>query len=184
MPLLRCQGRGPRVNLLGFHQAVHDAGGNAFLEEGLARCCPPQRADQVRAADLLQHISAGPGQDGAAQGLFVIEARQDDAVQGRVHRPHVPADLDAGAVRQAGVQHADIRVQGGNPPGRLHRGTGTADHHEALALEEFLQPAPDEFVVIKDKDADHRLRAIRCSETCVCPGESWCSCPAAWRTAH
>ena len=52
------EGGRARVDLFGLHQAVHDAGGHAFLEEGLARCCPPQGADQVRAADLLQHVSA------------------------------------------------------------------------------------------------------------------------------
>jgi hypothetical protein len=63
-------------------------------------------------------------------------------------------------------------------------GSGTADHHEALALEEFLQPASDKFVVIKDKDADHRLHAIGGSETCVCPGNHGSPVRPLFRTAR
>ncbi|GAA2144245.1 hypothetical protein GCM10009825_35520 [Arthrobacter humicola] len=58
-------------------------------------------------------------------------------------------------------------MQGRNPAGCLDRGSGTADHDESLAFEEFLQPAPDQLVIVKDKDAYNRRHAIGCSETCI-----------------
>ena len=74
----------------------------------------------------------------------------------RIHRPDLPAHVDAAAVGQPPVEHGHVGPQRRDAVSRLHRRTGLADHLDvALALQHVPQAAADDLVVVEQKDPDH-----------------------------
>ena len=93
-------------------QALEHPRREARVDQRLAGRDPAYRVHEVVAADLLEEVPRGARQDRREQGLVVVVAGQDQDLDARVDRPHVPADVDAAAVGQAGVQHGDVGPQG------------------------------------------------------------------------
>jgi hypothetical protein len=68
-------------------------------------------------------------------------------------RSHVSAHLDAVAVGQADVEHRDVRPGGRDPGDRFLGRAGFADDLEIPGgLEELLQAAADDLVVVQEKN--------------------------------
>ena len=151
---------GQGLELLGQVLRVADALqhplGDRRVQQRLSGRDPPHPVDQIGAADLLEHVARGPGHDGGEQRLVVLVRGQDQALDRRVDRADLPADVDAAAVGQPGVEHRDVGPQRRDPGGRLLRRTGLADHLDvALALQQLTQAAPDHLVVVEQEDSDH-----------------------------
>jgi hypothetical protein len=118
---------------------------------------PVHRVDQVGAADLLEHVPGCPRHDRGEQCLVVVVGGQDQARDGGQGGPDLPADLDAAAVGQPGVQHGDIRLHGGDAAQRL-AGPASLTHHLDIAvlLQQIPQPAPDHLVIVEQEHPQHR----------------------------
>ena len=68
----------------------------------------------------------------------------------------VPADVDAVAVGQPGVEDRHVGPERGDAAGRLLRRTGLADHLDvAAALQQVGEATTDDLVVVEQEYPDH-----------------------------
>ena len=129
--------------------------GDRRVEQRLTGGHPPDGVDEVGAADLLEHVPGGAGHDRGEQRLVVVEGGQDQRGDVGVAGPDLPADVDAGAVRQPAVQHRDLGLQGQDLRLRVGGRPGLTDDLDvALALEQVFQPEPDDLVIVQEVDGD------------------------------
>jgi hypothetical protein len=69
-----------------------------------------------------------------------------------VAAPNLAAHAHTVAVGEADIENGDVRVQGVDPPERLLRRAGLADHLDTLGLEQVLQPPAHHLVIVEEKD--------------------------------
>src|SRR3954470_8638838 len=126
------------------------------VEQAAARGDGPDGVHEVGAADLLEAVSRPPRHDRVEQGLVILVRGQHQRLDRRVLRTDVPADVDAVAVRQPGVEDGDVGAQRRDDPGGLPRRPGLPDDPDVVGgLEQGGQAAPDHLVVVEQEDADH-----------------------------
>jgi hypothetical protein len=76
---------------------------------------------------------------------------QDEAPDARVHRPDVPAHVDAAAVGQPRVEHGHVRPQLEDPALALARRAGLPHHVDAGVFQQVSDTPSDQFMVIKEE---------------------------------
>ena len=148
-----------RGELAGLLDAVPDAFQHPLRHRRVQQRLPGGDAtdgvDDVIALQLLGDVTGGPGQHRLQEGLVVGEGREHHALDLGMARPHLPAHLDPVAVGEADVEHGDVGPGGWDTSDRLGGGAGFAHDLEIVTgLEELPQPAPDDLVVVKEKNAD------------------------------
>ena len=134
---------------------LHDPAGGLRVQHRLAGRQRPHRADQVGAADLLEHVSGRTGHDRVEQRLVIPERGEHQAGDLRHLRPDVAAHADAVTVRQPDVEHGHVRLQGRDPGQRGFRGARLADDDDVgLGLQELSDAPPDDLMVVQQEYAD------------------------------
>ena len=98
----------PRVLLLALADAPQHPVGDRRVEQRLAGRHLAHGVDEVRPADLLEHVAGGAGEHGGEDGLVVVVGREDQAADVRVLLADDPAHLDAAAVGQPAVEDGDV----------------------------------------------------------------------------
>jgi hypothetical protein len=75
-----------------------------------------------------------------------------------VHRADLATDVDAVAVRQAGVEHRHVGPKRGDAANGLERGSRLPDDLDvAIVLEEIAQAGADHLVVVEQEHPDHAV---------------------------
>ena len=159
--LLRCQ-PGERV-LLGrlAAQPRHEPAGRLRVEHRLPGRHGAHRADEVGAADLLEHVPGRARHDRVHQGVVVGERGQHQAGHLGQLGTDLPADGHPVSVGQPDVKHGHVRPQRGDPGERRRSGARFADHLDvALGLKHVPHAAPDDLVVVEQEHPDRLGRVL------------------------
>src|SRR5215469_436536 len=160
-PFLRGQ-PGQRVMLLRLvAQPGHQLAGRSRVEHGLPGRHRADRSHQVAAADLLEHVSRGPGHDRVHQRVVVGERGQHQAGDLRHPGPYLPAHGHAVAVRQADVEHRHVGAQSRYSRQRGRGGARLADDLDVtFGFQHVADAAPHDLVVVKQEHCDLLLAAV------------------------
>jgi hypothetical protein len=119
--------RGQRIGALSLvAHPPHDPAGRLGIQHRFAGGHGPDRADQVGAADLLEHVPGRTGHDRVEQRFVIAERGEHQARDLRHRRPDLATDPHAVNIRQPDVEHGHIRPQRGNPGQRRGRCPGFA----------------------------------------------------------
>ena len=160
---------------------LHDPAGRLRVEQGLPGGDRAHRADQVGAADLLEHIAGRPGHDRVEERLVVTVGGEHQAGHAGHLRPDLPAHRHPVAVRQAHVQNRHVRLEGGDPgQGRFRRARLTDHGDVGLGFQQVMDAPADDLMIVEQEHGDlpavgaclaHQLPALSCR-------------PARWRPAN
>ena len=117
------------------------------------------RADQVGAADLLEHVPGRAGHDRVEQRLLVAERGQHQAGHLGHPGPDLPAHRHPVPVRQPHVQDGHVGAQRLDPGQRRGCRPGLAGHPDIrLRLQQVTDTPADHLVVIEEEHRDRLLR--------------------------
>ena len=120
------------------------------------------RLHQLVPTEPLQHVAGGPGGHRLEQHVVVVVRGQHEAGDRRPQAADLAAQIDARAVREAHVEHDDVRAQRRQAGQRLGDRAGLTDHVEVrLARQQHAQPAPDDLVVVHHEHPDAHGPSLR-----------------------
>ena len=139
----------------GVPQALQDPAGDHRVEQRLARGDPLHGAQELGAADLLEHVAGGAGHDRLEQRLVVAVGGQHQTV-GTDPAAHLAAHLDPVAVGHPDIENGDIGPHGrdtGDGLGGVRRFTDDLDL--TGRLEQCSDALAHDLVVVHEKGADH-----------------------------
>jgi signal transduction histidine kinase len=177
-PFLRAQ-PGQRVLLRRLPaQPRHQLAGRARVEHRLPGRDRAYRADQVGAADLLEHVPRRAGHDRVHEGVVIGEGGKHQAG----HLGHPGADLTAHGhtvtVGQPDVEHRHVRAQRRDPGERRRGRARLADYLDVtLGLEHVADAPPDDLVIVEQEHLDRLAGAVFAHEVLQvrsCPGTTLC----------
>jgi hypothetical protein len=76
----------------------------------------------------------------------------------------LPADIDAAAIREPGIEERDVGSNGGNATQCIAGGRGLTDDDQIVGRRQELgKSSPNQFMIIKDEDSDRLVPGHRCS---------------------
>ena len=143
--------------------------GDRRVQRRLAGGHAAHRVDEVVAAHLLEDVAGRTGHDRGEQRVVVVVRREDERLDARVLRAHVPAHVDARAVGQTPVEDRDVRTERRDPARGLLGETGLPhDHDVALGLQQLPDTATHELVVVEQVDPDGLGGGLGRGLGCVC----------------
>jgi len=157
VPLLRAQAGEQLVFLGAAAEPLEDPGRHRRIEERPATRDGAHGLDDVRALDLLEDIPGRARHDRLEERFVIRERREHEALDLGMSRTDLSTDLNAVTIGQTDVEHGDIGTRRRDARHRLARGSGLAHHFEvAVRLEELLDAAPDDLVVVEEEHP-HRI---------------------------
>ena len=134
---------------------LHDPAGRLRVEQGPPGGDRAHRADQVGAADLLEHIAGRPGHDRVEERLVVTVGGEHQAGHAGHLRPDLPAHRHPVAVRQAHVQNRHVRLEGGDPgQGRFRRARLTDHGDVGLGFQQVMNAPADDLMIVEQEHGD------------------------------
>jgi two-component system, NarL family, sensor histidine kinase DevS len=152
VPLLGAQARKELVFFGAAAEPLEDAGRYRRIEKRPAAGDGAHRLDDVRTLDLLQDVPRRARQDRLEERFIVRERREHEALDLGMRRADLPADLHAVTVGESDVEHRDIGTRRRNACERFGRGSSLSHDFEVpFSLEELLDPATDDLVVIEEE---------------------------------
>ena len=147
----RLPGLGPRC---GGKEALQ-VGGDPGAEDRFAVCDRPDRAKRFVLGRSLQEIAAGAGADGCEHGVVVVVHRHHEHVDVAAAVDDLAGRVDAVEAGHVDVHDDDVRLEGEGRVDSLIAGRCFPDDlGVGYGLQERAQAGPEEWMVVRDHDAD------------------------------
>src|SRR6187431_2088831 len=107
--------------------------------------------NQAEAPNLLEQVARCSGHDGGEECLLVVERGQYHAVDLRMRRANLSADLDPAAIGQARIEQGDVWSRGRNASQRLSGISGLPNNLDVISgIEQVREATPHQLMIIED----------------------------------
>jgi signal transduction histidine kinase len=136
-------------------QPGHQLARRPGVQHRLAGGHGAHRADQIGAADLLQHVARGSGHDRVEQRLVITKRGEHQARHLGHPGPDLPAHRHPVAIRQPHVEHGHVRPEHRDTRQRRRRGASlTHDPDAGLAFQQVTDAPAHHLVIIEEEHRD------------------------------